>query len=426
VALEQYANAPQLSSPSSAWTTTSGSVTSGDTSLTVASASAFPSSAQFRILIDDELLLVTAGAGTTTWTVTRGIESTTAAAHSSGASVYHVLTAASLLRSPGALSATGDVPYLASTGAPTRLAAGADGTYLRYASGIPTAAALLATDLTAIPGSTTQVFFNDGATWGADAGFTFVKGASATLRVANGTNPEVGAIGWSGNNFRVGTIGGTTGGTARDTILGSAAGAANGIYFATEDTSRWNVNPTGHLVPFATATYDLGDASHVLRNVYAVLTNATGLPISTGLSGLGSNVATFLGTPSSANLAAALTDETGSGAAMFGTSPTVTTSLIMADAANLVLNTGTGTKIGTATGQKLSFWNQTPTAQPSGAGQAAITDSTGGVAASSLVDVTTAAVADPAKVNANFATINVLLLALRTAALNTGLIKGSA
>jgi hypothetical protein len=43
------------------------------------------------------------------------------------------------------------------------------------------------------------------------------------------------------------------------------------------------------------------------------LTNATGLPISTGVSGLGTNVATFLGTPSSANLAAALTDETGTG-----------------------------------------------------------------------------------------------------------------
>ena len=53
------------------------------------------------------------------------------------------------------------------------------------------------------------------------------------------------------------------------------------------------------------------------------LTNATGLPISTGVSGLGTNVATFLATPSSANLAAALTDETGSGAAVFGTSPTV-------------------------------------------------------------------------------------------------------
>jgi len=37
------------------------------------------------------------------------------------------------------------------------------------------------------------------------------------------------------------------------------------------------------------------------------LTNCTGLPISSGVSGLGSNVATFLATPSGANLASALT-----------------------------------------------------------------------------------------------------------------------
>jgi hypothetical protein len=53
------------------------------------------------------------------------------------------------------------------------------------------------------------------------------------------------------------------------------------------------------------------------------LTNATGLPISTGVSGLGTGVATFLATPSSANLASAITDETGSGALVFGTSPTL-------------------------------------------------------------------------------------------------------
>jgi hypothetical protein len=53
------------------------------------------------------------------------------------------------------------------------------------------------------------------------------------------------------------------------------------------------------------------------------LTNCTGLPVGTGVSGLGSNVATFLGTPSSANLASAVTDETGSGSLVFGTSPTV-------------------------------------------------------------------------------------------------------
>jgi len=54
----------------------------------------------------------------------------------------------------------------------------------------------------------------------------------------------------------------------------------------------------------------------------ATLTNATGLPISTGVSGLGTGVATFLATPSSANLASAVTDETGSGSLVFATLPT--------------------------------------------------------------------------------------------------------
>lgn len=55
------------------------------------------------------------------------------------------------------------------------------------------------------------------------------------------------------------------------------------------------------------------------------LTNCTGLPVSTGVSGLGTGVATFLATPSSANLAAALTDETGTGANVFANSPTLVT-----------------------------------------------------------------------------------------------------
>ena len=58
------------------------------------------------------------------------------------------------------------------------------------------------------------------------------------------------------------------------------------------------------------------------------LTSCTGLPISTGVSGLGTNVASFLATPSSANLASCLTDETGTGANVFATSPALTTPTI--------------------------------------------------------------------------------------------------
>jgi hypothetical protein len=61
-------------------TTLSAAITAAQTSITVASASGFPTSA-FKIRIDDEVMTVTGGFGTTGWTVTRGVSGTTAISH---------------------------------------------------------------------------------------------------------------------------------------------------------------------------------------------------------------------------------------------------------------------------------------------------------------------------------------------------------
>lgn len=75
------------------------------------------------------------------------------------------------------------------------------------------------------------------------------------------------------------------------------------------------------------------------------LTNCTGLPVGTGISGLGTGVATFLATPSSANLLATLTDETGTGSAVFANTPTLVTPVIGA---------ATGTSLSTTGNQVIS------------------------------------------------------------------------
>lgn len=107
------------------------------------------------------------------------------------------------------------------------------------------------------------------------------------------------------------TAGGTT-----DILVGGGA-AALPVWTAASGTGSPVRNTSPTLVTPALGTPSSG-----------TLTSCTGLPVTTGVSGLGANVATFLATPSSANLAAAVTDETGSGNLVFNTSPSFVTPVL--------------------------------------------------------------------------------------------------
>ena len=156
----------------------------------------------------------------------------------------------------------------------------------------------------------------------------------------NGTVTSVGFTGGiisvaTGTTTPAFTVAGTSGGipyfSSASTWATSAALAANALVVGGGAGAAPSTITTGTNVITALGV-NVGSAGAFVTNGGALgtpssgtLSSCTGLPISTGVSGLGSNVATFLATPSSANLASAITDETGSGALVFGTSPSLTT-----------------------------------------------------------------------------------------------------
>ena len=194
-----------------------------------------------------------------------------------------------------------------SSGAPAQ---GTDETVIarggaNYKLTVANIAAYLGTPITVANGGTGQSTYTNGQLLiGNTTGNTLTKAtltAGSGISITNGSGSiTIAATGGGGGSGTVTSVNGT--------------GTVNGI------TLTGTVTSSGDLT--------LGGT---LSNV-SLTSQVTGtLPVAnggTGITSLGTGVATWLGTPSSANLAAAVTDETGSGALVFATSPTLVTPIL--------------------------------------------------------------------------------------------------
>ena len=161
-------------------------------------------------------------------------------------------------------------------------------------------------------------------------GLPLTTGVTGTLPVGNG---GTGATTLTANGVVYGNgtsaVGVTAAGTTGQVLVGNTSGAPSWAAATSTAVTSISFGSTG-LTP-STAT----QGAVTVAGTLAVANGGT------GITSFGTGVATFLGTPSSANLAAAVTDETGSGSLVFATSPTLVTPILgAASATSLALAAG--------------------------------------------------------------------------------------
>lgn len=153
---------------------------------------------------------------------------------------------------------------------------------------------------------------------------------------------------WTGTSGDVMTFGASNAPTDSGTLLSSLAPKASPTFTGhptIEGVTSTGATGTGLLVFGTSPTFitpALGTPSS------GTLTNATGLPVGSGITGFGTGVATWLATPSSANLFSAVTGSTGSGGGLvFATGPTLSAAILGSSTATTQTAKDNSTKLAT-------------------------------------------------------------------------------